>query len=63
MVILIIVLIVIFSIAPKHPTSNNKSSNYQKTFPHIFTNDDSSDEDKMLDDLMFMDLVDDDDEW
>ena len=41
-------------------TSETQKENYEKSFPHVLTNDDSSDEDKKLDDIMFMDLMDDD---
>ena len=40
-------------------SSQIEKENYKKSFPHVLTNEDSSDEDKALDDIMFMDLMDD----
>ncbi len=44
------------------PQITNKQSNtrYEKIFPHLTTDDTSSDEEKELDDYLFMDLMDDD---
>lgn len=39
---------------------NHKQSGYEKLFPHVMTDDDDSDFDKAIDDMIFMDLMDDD---
>ena len=42
-------------------SSNTNSSNgYKKVFPHVTTDDNSSDADKEIDDMIFMDIMDDD---
>ena len=41
------------------PTQKKKTADYKKSFPHVLTNENSSDEEKALDDVMFMDLMDD----
>ena len=40
--------------------NNHKQSGYEKLFPHVMTDDDDSDFDKAIDDMIFMDLMDDD---
>ena len=62
--IFIIILAVIFwpitiIILLAKSSNNNSSNGYKKVFPHVTTDDKSSDADKQIDDMIFMDIMDD----
>ena len=42
----------------KKDKKKNQNEQYEKLFPHLFTDDESSEEEQEIDDFLFMDLID-----
>lgn len=42
----------------KKDKKKNPNEQYEKLFPHLFTDDESSEEEQEIDDFLFMDLID-----